>query len=326
MSAYEEVVLGTTVSAMAVSLLFLLLVLRRHLSERNKSRRDDRDKAITRSYLQRVAGQRADLSTKWGQKAKFSAISRVLPLLRGGEKMRLLQIAELDGVLAQTVRNSHSIYRSERINAIHQLQRFGSEVCIARLRELMARDRDARVRLEAAFALASNSALPPPRETLRLLKAMRRKPTRLDVALLRSASPLYPAQMVLLLEDELEVSWRAQIIDALGWSAEMSVIEVLGRAAEDPEPEIRSAVLRASAKLGNPAAARWITASLGDPITSVRLQAITAASQLGLHDVVPKLLHLRDEDEELWVRLRAEQALEYFLPQTVAASATGVRV
>ncbi|MFB0613748.1 HEAT repeat domain-containing protein [Aurantiacibacter poecillastricola] len=318
MNAYEEIVLGTTICAAGILVLFLLLVLRRYLEEHTRMRRDERDAAITRSYLQRVAGHRVDLADGWEREARLSAISRILPLLRGGEKTRLLQIAELDGVLDETVRKSRSIYRTERINAIHFLQRFGSEACIARLREIMARDRDPKVRLEAAFALASNGALPPPRETLRLLKGMHRKPTRLDIALLRATAPLYPEQMVMLLEDDLDVAWRSQIIDALGWSADMSIIDVLGRSAADPEPEIRSAALRASARLGHPVAARWVLAALQDPVTSVRLQAIAASRQLEIRDAVPELLRLCG-DSQLWVRLRAEQALEHLAPESLEA-------
>jgi len=318
MNAYEKVVLGTSICAFAIFLVFLVLTYRRYLAEKGQARRDDRDTAITRSYLQRVAGQKAENPDKWGRNTKLAAIARILPLLRGGERTRLLQIAELDGVLSDTVRNSYSIYAAERVDAIHLLQRFGSEVCIGRLRELMARDRNSRVRLEAAFALAANGALPPPRELLRILKWMDRKPNRLDIALLRSSAPLYPEQMILLLEDELDPLWRAEIIDALGWSEHMGVIDVLRDASADPDPEIRCAALSASAKLGHPVAAQWVIAALNDPITSVRLQAIAASTHLGLRDAVPELSRLRG-DEQLWVRLRAEQALEHLAPEQTAA-------
>ena len=303
----------TSLCAVAVTLVFLALVLRRYLSEKNRARRDERDAAITRSYLQRVAGHKVSDADVWPRQVRLKAISRILPLLRGGERTRLLQIAELDGVLRETLRISHSIYRSSRINAIQSMQRFGSEACIGRLREMMASDRSPRVRLEAAFALGANGSLPPPREILRLLKALRRQPTRLDIALLRSAAPLYPEQMLLLLEDELPDAWRVQIIDALGWSEHMAAIDTLDKASLDPDPEIRCAVMRASARLGHPAAKRWIMMGLADPVASVRLQAIGASVRLGLSKAVPAITQLR-HDPELWVRLRAEQALEQLVP------------
>lgn len=314
LNAYGQIVLGTSFFALAIFLAFLLLVFRRYIAERRQALSDERDRLITRSYLERVAGHKVAHPKTWNRKARLEAISRILPLVRGGERTRLLQIAELDGALTDTVRNSHSIYKKERINAIHLLQRFGSEVCIGRLRELMARDPSSRVRLEAAFALAANGSLPPPREVMRLTRAFTRAPTRLDMALLRSVAPLYPEQMVLLLTDEdLDKAWKADLVDALGWSADMSIIAVLETAASDPEPKIRCAALRASGQLGNPVAARWVLPALNDQSSAVTLQAIAACVSLDLRDAVPQLTDLLLE-EELWIRLRAEQALEHFAP------------
>ena len=119
-------------------------------------------------------------------------------------------------------------------------------------------------------------------------------------------------------EDDLPSEWRAQIIDALGWSGDMGTIDLLERAAADPDPEIRRAALRASAKLGHPAAARWILPALNDPITSVRLQAIAASVSLGLRSALPDLTAMRS-DEELWIRLRVEQAFDRLAPEQNAA-------
>lgn len=324
MNAYQQVVLGITIGATIVFLLFLVLVLRRYIGEKKSALLDARDTAITRSYLHRVAGHKVDDPNRWNPRAQLAAVTRILPLLRGGEKTRLLQIAELDGVLSDTLYRSHGIYKKDRINAIHLLQRVGSEACIGRLRELMARDPNDRVRLEAAFGLAANAALPPPRETLRILGAMERHPTRIDVALLRSTAPLYTEQMLLLLDDDLEGAWRARIIDALGWSESLSVINAIEKAAAHPEHEVRNAALRASAKLGHPAAANWILHALNDPVISVRLQAIRASVQLGLKQALPQILQMRNDDE-LWVRLRAEQAIDHFDPSLLAASVEELR-
>lgn len=313
MSLYQNIILITAICAGGIIILFLALVMRRYLTERGRARRDERDTAITRSYLQRVSGQKIESAKRWPLDARLAAISRMLPLLRGGERTRLLQIAELDGVLDDTIRSSRSLSKSRRINAIQSLQRFGSELCVGRLRQMMARDRSHRVRIEAAFALGANDSLPPPRETLRILNALLRPPTRLDVALLRSVAPLYPEQMLLLLEDRLPDEWRAQIVEALGWSEHMGVIETLDSAATDIDPEVRSAVMRASARLGHPAARRWTVMGLADPVPSVRLQAIAACVHLGLGQALPAITRLRN-DPELWVRLRAEEALEQLAP------------
>ena len=321
MNSYEGTVYVTTLTAFAVFLVFLGLVLRRFLSERKRVKRDERDTEITRAYLQRVAGMRVATERHWRRQSKLAAISRILPLLRGGERTRLLQIAEFDGLLRNILRMSYGIARSDRIDAIHVLQRFGSEACIARLRQFMARDRSSRVRLEAAFALGANGSLPPPREMLSILGWNQRPPSRLDTALLRSAAPLYPDQMLLLLEDDLQPVWRAQIIDALGWSESMQALPMLETAAQNPSVEVRCAVLRASSRLGHPSAATWAKAALTDKTPAVRLQAIAACRRLGLTDVVPQLRAMR-EDPRLWVRLRAEQALEQLASEAEEAAAS----
>ncbi len=142
---------------------------------------------------------------------------------------------------------------------------------------------------------------------------MHRLPTRLDIALLRSAAPHYPEQMLLLLEDDLPAAWRAQIVDALGWTENAAAIKALDDAAAHPDSEIRCAAMRASARLGHPAAEHSIVFGLSDPAPAVRLQAVAACVRLGLRKAVPEISRLRN-DPELWVRLRAEQALEQLAP------------
>ena len=313
MTVYQDIIWGISLCAGLVTCVFLALVIRRLLSERNRVRRDKRDTEITRDYLQRVAGHRVENIDRWHRKSRLRAISRMFPLLRGGERTRMLQIAELDGVLGETLRVSHGMRKADRIDAIQALQRFGSEVCIGRLREMMANDRNPRVRLEAAFALGANNALPPPRETLRVLKALNRSPTRLDIALLRSSAPLYPEQMLLLLEDDLCPAWRAQIVEALGWTESAAVIEALDNAAIHSDPEVRCAAMRASGQLGHPAARYSIILGLSDTAPMVRLQAIAACVRVGLGMTLPAINRLRN-DPELWVRLRAEQAIEQMAP------------
>ncbi len=308
MNVYQNVIIGTAVLATSIMLIFMLLVFRRYLSERADAKRDQIDRAITKSYLRRVAGYPYDNAKSWTKARRLSAIMRILPLLRGGERERLLQIVELDGVMGSILRRSHSVREAERVTAIRHLQRIRSEVCIGRLRELLARDPSPRVQLEAAFALAASESLPPPRETMRILGMLDRPPKRIDVALLRATAPHYREQMVLLLEGDLSRQWRAKIIDSLGWSGDMRVLPFLERSANDLDPEIRCAVLRASAKLNHPGAAELVLRALKDREDAVRIQAVNACATLGLKEATGTLLQMR-HDEQLWVRLRVDQAL-----------------
>ena len=301
--------------AITMIALFGILLFRRWYLERRMRLRREKLGAITRSYMRRVAGHRdSDFSAAWSDNLKLAAVSHIHLLLRGGERARLMQMAELDGLLRATLRQSHSLRSARRIDAIRLLRQFGSEACIARLRELFTRDRNFTVRLEAAFALAAIHALPPPRETMRILGMFERKLNRLDQALFRASATHYPQQLALLLDDELEGEVRALIVDALGWSGDASVLPLLETASASDDAELRSAALRAAAQLGMPSVETWVMRCLVDPVAFVRVQAINCCATLGLQEAVPALHTLR-RDDDLWVRLRAEQALDLFETQ-----------
>lgn len=301
------------VSAAILLAFFVILLVRRWRLEGHEQAKMLKMAAITRSYLQRVGGFAVEATTeRWSDDLRLAAISHLHLLLRGGERERLMQMAELDGLLRKTLRKSAHLMAERRIDAIRLLQQFGSEACIARLRELMTRDRNAAVRLEAAFALASLGALPPPRELIRILGLLKRPPNRLDSALLRSTAEHYAEHLRRILDEPMSHAHRAIIIDALGWSDDPSVLPTLERAAEHPSDELRSGALRAAARLGHPGAAPWVLRLLSDPVPFVRLQAVNCSADLQLTSAVPMLTAML-EDEDLWVRLRAEEALERML-------------
>ena len=77
--------------------------------------------------------------------------------------------------------------------------------------------------------------------------------------------------------------------------------------------------MRAASKLGQPSVEEWVTARLSDPESEVRVQAANACAALGLKSAVDALTHLR-KDEHLWVRLRAEQALEQLAPDLLTVT------
>lgn len=296
--------------ALAMMIAFAILLLRRWYQERRKRAEKDKLTAITRSYMRRVSGQADDEAfAQWSDELKLEAVSHIHLLLRGGERHRLMQMAELDGLLRATLRKSESWRSARRIDAIRLLQQFGSEACIARLREIFARDRNKTVRLEAAFALAAVHALPPPRETIRILGMFERKINRLDKALFRASAPDYSEELALLLEDDISHDHRALIIDALGWSEDPDVLPLLRKASRMNHAELRSAALRAAGQLGVPTVEPWVLERLRDPVEFVRIQAVNCCAALGLHGAIPHL-RLLLEDEAFWVRLRAEHALE----------------
>lgn len=310
----------------AMAAFFGVLLFRRWRQEIREAKERDTLATITRSYLRRVAGQLdQEASPKWRDEQRLAAVSHIHMLLRGGEREQLMQMAELDGLLRATLRRSRSWRSARRVDAIRLLQQFGSEACIARLREIFTRDLNDSVRLEAAFALASIHALPPPRETIRILGMFERKANRLDNALLRASAPQYKDQLTLLLDDKIPHAKRALIVDALGWSDDASVLPTLEKASTIDNSELRSAALRAAARIGHPAAAPWVIRSLDDPVAFVRVQAANSCASLGLREAVPALEHAM-HDDDLWVRLRAEHALEVLEHQWPSDDARGLVV
>ncbi|MFC0588944.1 HEAT repeat domain-containing protein [Novosphingobium aquiterrae] len=299
----------SVVAAAALGSFFLLLLFRRWRIEHREASNQNKLAEITRNYLQRVGGFSVDgPDQRWPAGLKLAAISHLHLLLRGGERERLMQMAELDGLLNETLQTSKSRRAHRRIDAIRLLQQFGSEACVARLRELMARDRNPTVRVEAAFALASIDALPPPRELIRILGLFDRNPRRLDSALLRATAKHYCDHLQRLLNDPMPHWRRALIVDALGWSEDPSVLETLARAGAMESAELRSAALRAAARLGHPSVAEWVIPLLHDPVAFVRVQAANCCAVLGLASARPDLVEIA-RDEDLWVRLRAAHAL-----------------
>ncbi|WP_339824785.1 HEAT repeat domain-containing protein [uncultured Parasphingorhabdus sp.] len=307
MNVYVGMIELSVFVASAMLVIFGALILYRWWGEKKSSERRALHTDVSRSYIQRIAGQRADTSQAWTKPLRLEVVSHLLLLLRGGERDRLKEFAELDGLLDEALGMSRNIRAAKRIDAIRILQQFGSAVCIARLRRMMKTDRNPDVQLNAAFALAASDVLPPPRETITMLGMFERDSSRLDIALLRSLASKYVGHFNLLLEEDIPDKRRAMLIDALGWSGDMSVLPTLEKAARSKDVEVRASALRAAAQIGHPSVP-WVLDLLDDESEIVRLQAANSCAVLRLRTAVPRLQRLLSDDV-LWVRLRAEEAL-----------------
>lgn len=297
---------------------FALLVLRRGYTELRAPAYKARQRAAISNYLRRVGGVEMHKTGSATDAECLAVVSRLLLLLRGAERDRLIRLAESDGLLLRALRQTRAWRAARRIDAVRVLQQFGGEGALLRLSDVLRRDRHRIVRLNAAFALAGFGRLPPPRQTIDFLGMPGRAPTRLDVAILRAMAPAYPKALKKLLDDPIPHGRRAAVIDALGWSGDHTLLPALASGSQFGHAEIRCAALRAAAKLGHPGAAPWVLAALGDPVAAVRVQAVNACTALGLRQALPQLAVLAT-DTELWVRLRANEALTKLNPPPLPA-------
>ena len=95
-------------AAIAVSAFFAILLGRRWMQEARQTSDRAKLSAITRSYLQRIGGFLQDQpGMTWPTELRIAAVGHLHLLLRGGERQRLMQLAEFDGLLDTTLRQSH---------------------------------------------------------------------------------------------------------------------------------------------------------------------------------------------------------------------------
>ena len=310
----ETITLVSLVFAIAMALCLGVLILRRWQFERASAARKALERTVTRAYLMRLndATTGPDVSGI-DLSIRLSAVSHLLQLLRGGDRAHLLEFADADGLFAGPLKRTASLSPARRSDAIRVLEQFGSEPCVQSLIVLMANDRSREVRAEAAGALARLGRLPGVRDTISLLELKDHAPNRMHRAMFRSIAAGHIEEMRGLLATAIADPLRALLIDALGWSGDLSAVDDLARGATHPNPEIRCAALRAARQLGHPHARDWIIPLLSDEDENVRGQAARTCSKLRLQRAVPMLEAMR-EDTSWWVRMRADHALSLLVP------------
>jgi HEAT repeat protein len=301
---------SAVLAAIMVAVMVWLIVKRRRLEITAKQRQAS-EMDLARTLLQKLAGAVIADPGRFAEapaEARLGAVSQLLRLIRGGDRERLLQIAESDGLFNATLAMLHSVALARRVDAMHVLEQFASPACIDALQARMAGDASPAARLEAACALARLGHLPPPAAVVDMLDLMHCTQTRLHRALFRSLAAQHADQLTAMVRSDDFARLRAMLVEALGWSEDYSVLATLENSAADSDPEVRSSALRAARKLGHPRMEPWVVPLLDDASDSVRIQAVQTCGQLGLRSAMPRLERLAI-DPSWWVRLRASQAL-----------------
>ena len=314
-----SVIWGSVIFATLVIAVFLMLVVRRMLGERRRKREDKAMLGATKDVLLRIQDLEPSAPlNQYSKAARMNAVLNLSRLLRGSERVKLMELADQDGLFDSALRDLKSYKPRQRAQAIELLDQFESQKCVTALRTLMANDPIYELKLAAAFTLARFGSLPSPRETISQMSLLTNENSRIHLALFRALAPLYPTELRALLDDPAYHRIKASIIDSLGWSDDLTCLAEIERASTDADPEVRCAALRAAGQLGQPEAGNWIVAMLADPNVNVRIQAIRCASRLSLSKAHAQIEALSN-DPSAWVRCRADEALFALQPVKIKA-------
>ncbi|WP_242128327.1 HEAT repeat domain-containing protein [Sphingobium sp. Sx8-8] len=298
--------------ALGMAALLLFLVIRRDRTERGDARRTAMIKALTREVM--GGGGEDILAAPAFRRAraadKLAVIGRMIQLLRGDERDRLIALAESHGLLRHALRRAHGSRRRQQVDAMRILGSIGGAQAVDTLLGLLYDGPHIDIRLEAASLLAQLDALPAPERLIEALSLYEARITPLHRSLFRLIAVSHPRELLALAQSEhLPPAVRALVIDALGWTEDYSALPLLSAASTDPHPPVRLAALDSATRLGHPGSAGWIMRMLDDPVPPVRSRAIRACQIMQLNAALPLLAALR-KDPSPWVRLRAQQAVQ----------------
>lgn len=290
-----------------------LLLRRRRLEGQSKVREADIT-AASRAFMQALAGNSTVLAPSSAPPAaKRAALSHLLRLVRGDDRVRLLALGKAEGLFADSIAALRRAAPARRIDAMRLLEQFGSAECIVALTRCVRSDASPNVRLEAAAALPRLGRPPPVADLIEALGLRNRPATRLHAALFRSLAVRDAAAIVRLAASAAHARLRPLLMEAIGWSDDLTATDILARHAADPDPEVRCSAVRAARSLAHPGAGAWLVRLLDDPNQAVRIQAAQACGQLRVTAGVTALWRLATEPS-WWVRLRAREALEQLAP------------
>jgi hypothetical protein len=117
---------------------------------------------------------------------------------------------------------------------------------------------------------------------------------------LRGHGSLQTETFLVLAASDWDPTFRAAAVSSLGWwepYRRAKVVDCLGQARHDPNPEVRQFARSALARLGERAALQWFRNNLTGEDTRNVHESIQLAAQEGLTLLWPELDHLADADD-----------------------------
>ncbi len=314
--------------ALGMIVQMIILVVRRQRTELGGAMARAAERVMSRELMAVISGsmliEHASTFSAASRQDRLRTLSHLLQLVRGEDRQSLLNVADRAQVLTSAINGLGQRRPARRVDSMRTLEQFSTPASIAALLGCMSKDRCLAVRTEAAAALARMGHLPDPATVIDMLDLENQPLTRLHEALFRSSAPRHAEQLALLATDSRLRVIRPLVVEALGWSGEFAIVDRLQCHADDPNPEVRCATLKAARRLGYPGAVAWAVRLLLDPVDSVRIQAIQTCAKLGARDAIPVIMSLI-QHPSWWVRTRAKEALDTLRPhQKIRSGVTGL--
>ncbi|MXO70046.1 HEAT repeat domain-containing protein [Alteraurantiacibacter buctensis] len=295
-----------TLSGMALFALTLLLLARIH-----EARRLGRDRTMRSELTAHLLAGHAPTRklTRAQSEIAGDLTIELAELMRGSDRMHLLERAAAMGVIAVLGRRLHSRVAQDRLTAAEALAMFDGEGQALAATALDDPNRD--VRLGAALALAQNNAAPSPAFLAQKLGIGTTERSLLVVSLMRDlAEADANAVQALLTLPGIAGETKVAATEALGLGRLVETTPLVTWIAEalSGDPALQPRIYRALGQMGHPGARDAVAAGLSSPSWEVRAAAADAAGKIGLTDLLGRLSDLLDDDY-WWVRLRAGEAL-----------------
>lgn len=295
-----------TLSGMALIALILLLLARIH-----EARRSGRSRALRKELTAALLAGHAPTGRVPKEHSEIAADLTVelAELMRGSDRLQLLECAKAMDVVAMLGRRLRSPVAQDRLAAAEALALFEGEGQALAATALDDTNRD--VRLGAALALAQNGAAPSPAFLAQKLGIGTKERSLLVVSLMRDlAEADAKGVQALLTLPGIAGETKVAATEALGLGRLVETTPLVTWIAEalSGDAALQPRIYRALGQMGHPVARDAVAAGLSSPSWEVRAAAADAAGKIGLTDLLGRLSELLDDDY-WWVRLRAGEAL-----------------
>lgn len=228
--------------------------------------------------------------------------------LRGEEAQRVSELAEASGISHAQQRRLYGLRFAARSEAVKNLGLLRSADALPRLLHLLETDRHREVRMAAAWAIGELGGRDAVKGLLAMLEDSDSGLVRRVQEVLIEAAPGEALQVAAFARRTGSASARCAAVELLGALRDPSVSEYLLELVDDPDPELRTKVIKAAAAIADPRFGDTFRGLLRDPAWSVRCQAATGLGNIAAVESIPELSEALS-DEAWWVRFNAASSL-----------------